>query len=85
MGKVRPEHVKRLARELVERFPDVFTKDFETNKKLVETHTNSLSVKLRNRIAGYTTRLVAIKADVEPSEATNETDSQENALPRASS
>lgn len=77
--------MKRIARELVERFPGAFTKDFENNKKLVETHTNILSVKLRNRIAGYTTRLVAIKSAVEPFEATNETDSQENALSRASS
>jgi len=33
MGKVRPEHVKRLARKLVERFPDKFTTEFEHNKK----------------------------------------------------
>ena len=33
MGKVRPEHVKRLARKLIERFPDKFTTEFEHNKK----------------------------------------------------
>ena len=64
MGKVRPEHVKRISRELVDRFPDKFTKDFENNKKLVETLTNINSKKLRNRVAGYTTQLVAsVKAD----------------------
>jgi len=43
--------------ELVERFPDKFTTDFETNKKLVESLTNISSSKLRNRVAGYITRL----------------------------
>jgi len=49
--------VKRIARELVERFPDKFTTDFETNKKLVESLTNISSKKLRNRVAGYITQL----------------------------
>jgi len=44
----------------VERFPDKFTTDFENNKKLVDALTNISSTKLRNRVAGYTTRLVTI-------------------------
>jgi len=56
-GKVRTELEKRIARELVERFPDKFTTDFETNKKLVESLTNISSTKLRNRVAGYITQL----------------------------
>ncbi len=70
MGKVRPERVKRIAKELVQRFPDKFTTDFENNKKLVEDFVEISSVRLRNRIAGYVTRLVSIgqkseKADEE--------------------
>ena len=68
MGKVRTELVKRIARELVERFPDKFTTDFETNKKLVESLTNISSTKLRNRVAGYTTRLVTPTQGAEASE-----------------
>jgi len=49
--------VKRIARELVERFPDKFTTDFESNKKLVESLTTISSTKLRNRVAGYITQL----------------------------
>lgn len=60
MGKVRPERVKRIARELVSRFPDRFTADFETNKKLVKTLAQTSSSKTRNRIAGYITRLMNI-------------------------
>jgi small subunit ribosomal protein S17e len=56
-GKVRTELVKRMVRELVKRFPDKFTTDFETNKKLVESLTNISSTKLRNRVAGYITQL----------------------------
>jgi len=52
LGKVRPEHIKRISKELLEKFPDKFTTDFENNKKLVEALTNVSSTKLRNRIAG---------------------------------
>ncbi len=58
MGKVRTEQVKRIARRLLDRYPSKFTSDFENNKKLVDTLTNISSTKLRNRVAGYTTRLV---------------------------
>ncbi|RLE56975.1 MAG: 30S ribosomal protein S17e [Candidatus Methanomethylicota archaeon] len=61
MGKVRPGIVKRVARELLERFPDSFSEDFEANKKLVAELTDIPSKRLRNRIAGYITRLVKIK------------------------
>ena len=58
MGKVRPERVKRIARELVSRHPDKFTTNFENNKKLDETLIETSSTKLRNRIAGYITSLI---------------------------
>jgi small subunit ribosomal protein S17e len=58
MGKVRPEHVKRLARKLVERFPDKFTTDFEHNKEMVDAFTDISSTKFRNRVAGYAIHLV---------------------------
>jgi small subunit ribosomal protein S17e len=59
LGKVRPEHIKRISKELLEEFPDKFTADFENNKKAVEALTNVSSTKLRNRIAGYIIRLLA--------------------------
>lgn len=57
---MRPEHVKNAARELVELYPDKFTTDFQTNKKIVESLVQVPSTKLRNRIAGYITRLLAV-------------------------
>jgi len=62
MGKVRPRMIKRIARELVERYHDRFTTDFETNKKLVAELTNVESKTLRNKIAGYVTRLMKREA-----------------------
>jgi len=58
LGKVRPERVKRIARELVRRHPDKFTTNFEDNKKLVETLIETSSTRLKNRIAGYITSLI---------------------------
>ena len=72
MGKVRTEYIKRTARELVERFPDKFTTDFENNKKVVDALTRVSSTKLRNRIAGYTTRLMAIARGAEAPESAEE-------------
>jgi len=54
---VRPKHVKRIARELMQRYPDKFTTDFENNKKAVQLLATISSIKIRNRIAGYVTRL----------------------------
>lgn len=57
MGKVRTEQVKKIARELLDRYPDKFSTDFENNKQFVTALTNITSTKLRNRVAGYTARL----------------------------
>ena len=74
MGKVRTESVKRIARDLVERFPDKFTTDFENNKKLVVALTNIPSTKMRNRVAGYATRLVTIAQGAEVPESEEKTE-----------
>jgi small subunit ribosomal protein S17e len=59
LGKVRTEQVKRIARELLDRYPSKFTADFENNKQFVTELTNISSTKLRNRVAGYTARLAS--------------------------
>jgi small subunit ribosomal protein S17e len=59
LGKVRPEQVKRVARELIERYPDRFGSDFQANKEAVESLAEVESSKLRNRIAGYISSLMA--------------------------
>jgi len=68
LGKVRPEKVKKIARELVKRYHDQFSTDFEANKKLLASVASIYSSKLRNQIAGYITRLVAIAKAAEAEE-----------------
>lgn len=62
MGKVRTETVKRAARELIERFPNKFTSEYEANKASVNQLLIAPSKKLRNLIAGYVTRLKMTEA-----------------------
>jgi len=60
LGKVRPDRVKKAARELIKRYPDQFSTDFESNKKALTPLVILRSLKLKNQIAGYITRLAAI-------------------------
>ncbi|HDD66658.1 MAG TPA: 30S ribosomal protein S17e [Nitrososphaeria archaeon] len=67
MGRVKTRKVKVLAREIMEKFPDRVSADFELNKMLVgEVLTGQISKKLRNQVAGYITRLV--KRELEKAE-----------------
>ncbi len=70
MGSVRTEQIKRTAKELVRRFPDKFTRDFENNKHLVKSLVQGGTPKVRNQIAGYITRFLAAEAEAmeEPGE-----------------
>lgn len=75
LGKVRPEYVKKIARELIKRYPDKFSTDFVNNKSLLPSVATIHSPKLTNRIAGYITRLMAISkaaAQAEESEGAAE-------------
>ncbi len=58
MGTVKPAYIKVIARELLKKYPEVFTGDFDENKKLVSELTNIQSKRVRNRVAGYITRKV---------------------------
>ena len=58
MGRIRQTFIKRTGDELIEKFEDKFTTDFETNKKAVEEVALISTKRLRNRIAGYITSKV---------------------------
>jgi small subunit ribosomal protein S17e len=58
LGKVRIGKVKSVSNELVSKYGDVFTTDFEKNKKLVYQYSDIQSKHLDNRVAGYITRLL---------------------------
>ncbi|HID17702.1 TPA: 30S ribosomal protein S17e [Candidatus Bathyarchaeota archaeon] len=61
MGKVRTQVVKKVAKELLEKYPDAFTTSFEENKRAVEQLLEVDGKRLRNRIAGYVTNLKKIE------------------------
>ncbi len=61
MGNIRPSNIKRVARELVNKYGDMFNGDFEHNKTVVEKLTDVQTKRLRNTLAGYVTRYWKIK------------------------
>jgi len=63
LGKVRTDTIKRTSRELIKRFPERFTGDFESDKQAVNELVIAQSKRLRNRIAGYVTRLKMVEAE----------------------
>ena len=75
MGNIRQNYIKRVAIELVSKYNDQFSDDFDHNKKVVAQLTDIQTTVFRNRIAGYVTtyRKNWEKATVEAA--------QDNALP----
>ena len=67
MGKVKTEQIKRLANELIERFPEKFSTNFEDNKRVVDALTQGTTTKVRNQIAGYITHTFSLEADASKS------------------
>ena len=60
LGNIRQINIKNIAKELLSKYPTQFkTGDFEHNKKKVAELTDVKSIIVRNRIAGYVTRLSA--------------------------
>jgi small subunit ribosomal protein S17e len=55
MGNIRQTYIKRVAIDLVKKYNDQFTDDFEHNKKVVGQLTDVKTTTFRNRIAGYVT------------------------------
>lgn len=74
MGSVRTEQIKRMAKELIRRFPDKFSSDFERNKHMVSSLVTGGTPKVRNQIAGYITRSFASQEQELPEETLEETE-----------
>ena len=58
MGRVRTKTVKRSARQIVEKYYQKLTMDFQLNKKISEEVAIIPSKRLRNKIAGFVTHLM---------------------------
>ena len=61
MGKIRPSHIKNIAKEILEQYGDLLADDFEKNKELLDQILDVKSKRLRNRIAGYLTSLISVE------------------------
>lgn len=61
MGKVRTILIKHTSKELINKYPNVFTTDFNANKKLLDKYLEIDSKHLRNRISGYIVNLLKIR------------------------
>ena len=73
MGKVRTEMVKRTTLELIKKYERSFNTDFDHNKKFLTELNIGVSKKMRNKVAGYATRVVKsdlmtveVEGEVEP-------------------
>jgi small subunit ribosomal protein S17e len=57
MGRIKTSSVKNIARELLEKYPERFSTDFEKNKKALAELTEFESKRTRNIVAGFITTL----------------------------
>lgn len=69
MGKVRPDQIKKASREILTRYHERFTTNFEENKKILAQVAHVYSPRMKNRIAGYITRLMVISQQATAEEA----------------
>ena len=63
MGRIKQSSLKRIANELMQNYGEEFTTEFEANKAKVQEHSDVRSKKIRNRIAGYTVRVMKRKEE----------------------
>ena len=62
MGSVKPSYIKNFARDLLKTYESLFSVDFEQNKLMVSEYTDIKNKNIRNRVAGYITRVLRIRS-----------------------
>jgi small subunit ribosomal protein S17e len=72
LGNIRQTHIKSVAIDLVKKYPEQFSGDFQNNKEKVDLLVTVSSKLLRNRIAGYITRYVVSRSKNKPSRPISE-------------
>lgn len=72
MGRVKGTHIKRMAKQIVQRFPDQFSANFTANKQKLKAMGLKMTSKLeRNKLVGEVTIMVKqILAKAKQAEAT---------------
>jgi len=62
MGRIKQTYLKRIANELLEEYKGEFGKNFQKNKEKVQELSTVKSKPIRNKIAGYITKVVKREA-----------------------
>jgi small subunit ribosomal protein S17e len=62
MGRIKQTYLKRVAKNLMAEYPDEFGTDFDVNKKKVGELSTVKSKSIRNKIAGYLSRVMKQKS-----------------------
>jgi len=62
MGRIKQTYLKRVAKNLMAEYPDEFNTDFDNNKKKVGEFSTVKSKSIRNKIAGYLSRVMKQKS-----------------------
>lgn len=70
------DRVKRISTELLEKYPDRFSVDFDENKKIINEIAVVRSKILRNKIAGYITSYLH-KASVQSEQEISDSEREE--------
>jgi len=78
MGKVKTEQVKRLAKELIAKFPDKFDTNFDDNKHMVHELTIGATTRVRNQVAGSITRTCTLNQRGIPEQEEEDIDDPES-------
>ena len=63
MGSVKPSYIKNFAKDLLKTYESSFSPDFEQNKLIVSEYTDIKNKTIRNRVAGYITRVQRQKGE----------------------
>ena len=63
MGSVKPSYIKNFAMDLLKAYEGSFNQDFEQNKLKVSEYTDIKNKTIRNRVAGYITRVLRQKSE----------------------
>jgi len=63
MGSVKPSYIKNFAMDLLKAYESSFSPDFVQNKLIVSEYTDIKNKTIRNRVAGYITRVQRQKGE----------------------
>jgi len=54
MGRIKNMFIRNVGNDLIDKYPDKFSTDYEKNKELIDEFVDTESKAVRNKIAGFT-------------------------------